>query len=247
MPPLPVKVTCELAAPLAGDAPMLDALVEWVMSLHMSSVMRTSNGHRHLVEPRGRGQPVSEPGKIPIPICRSFVDGLPIPLCSSPILGPVYSDGVEHVGKSLALEQSHLLAAEERKIVSTTGGWTKSYRLPLRIRTVERIVWFAAVKSCDRASQRRRYVRELGKLLRRVYSIGKKTADGYGRVSAWRVEEVAEDWSWFAPSGDGPVLMRPLPAACRLPDGLRGFRPDFGAVTPPYWQRSFWRSSVLPC
>jgi hypothetical protein len=245
--PMPVKITCELASPLAGDAPMLDALVEWVMSIHMISVMKSSGGHHHLVEPRGRGQPVSEPGRIPIPICREVIDGLPIPLCSSPILGPVYSDGVEHVGKALALEWSHLLAPSERKIVSTTGGWTKSYRLPLRIRSVERIVWFAAVKACAAPSDRNRYLRELRKLLRHAYSIGKKTADGYGRVAIWRVEEWSDDWSWFASSDVGPVLMRPLPASARLPLGLLGYRPDFCAVTPPYWQRDFWKTAVSPC
>lgn len=233
----PLKVTAHLDSLLAGDAPMLDALLECVLSFHMSAIGKTSGGHRHLVDVRARGEPVSEPGKVPIPIARRMVGGLPIPLCSSPILSQPYFDGVEYVTKALCLENSHLLRPDQLTIVSTTGEWTKSYRLPLRVRGVESVTWFCVAN--DEPARVR-------KLVKQVHAIGKKVADGYGIVAGWTVDECERDLSWFAESEQGPVLMRPLPACAGLPDGLKGYRRDFGAPCPPYWQRSLYTELLSP-
>jgi hypothetical protein len=231
-----LKVTAILDSPLAGDAPMLDAILEWVNSFKMGSIQASGNGHRHRLSQRPRGLPVESPGKIPIPVARRFVAGYPIPLCSSPVLASPFSESVEHITKALAIEEGDLLSPGEWKIVTTTGGAYKSYRLPLRMRAVERVVWF-----CVGQGTRIRHA------LKRVSAIGKKTADGYGRVGQWLVEEAADDWSWFVPDGERLVLMRPMPAGDYLPDNLAGYRKWYGAPCGPYWQRDLYCDLVVPC
>src|SRR6185437_12344778 len=93
-----------------------------------------------------------------------------------------------------------------RKVVTTTNNWTKSHRLPLRVRSVKRIVWLCVGNR-----------REILKSLRYVLAIGKKPAHGHGRVAKWECERVGPiphpRWPWWIDSEVGPVLMRPLPIA----------------------------------
>lgn len=243
----PLKVTCWLNSPLAGDPPRLDALLEWVMSAKMRAVLESSNGARHATGmPKHRGQPVV-PGAIPIPLARVRVDGYPhtIPLCSDPIMAEVQSDGVEHFTRRFPSEMSALLAPTERKIVTVDAGANKSYRLPLRIRLVDRIVWFCCGR--DKIDTGRSAGTETRKLLRDVHSIGKKTSDGYGQVARWEVELTDEDFSWFAPSSEGPVLMRTIPASAKVPDKLRGFKRSYGAPVAPYWMAENYTELLTPC
>lgn len=232
----PLKVTAHLASPLAShEGPMLDSILEWIVSFHMCSIQKSKNGVRHRIEPRARGQEVSEPGKVPIPIARDHRSWKhPIPLCSSPIFSKPLFDCVEHFGKILSIENAPLLAPEATRNIATTGGTYKSYRLPLRIRGIERAVWFCV-------GHRRQIVDRLKK----VESIGKKTSIGYGRVARWEVENIGEDWSWFAPSDNGRVLMRPLPAEI-VPKDIVGARTWYGAPVPPYWQRSNMTEIMQP-
>lgn len=156
--------------------------------------------------------------------------------CSSPILAPAQGETVEYVCKRIAVEAAALLAPEERKIVATTNTWTKSYRLPLRVRVVPRVCWFAVGTR-----------KEVRRLLKEIHAVGKKVADGYGRVREWTVEQWPDDLTWYAPGDAGPVLMRPLPVGDWLPRGLLGARRDFGAVGPPYWHPSRYGEVVVPC
>lgn len=245
VPTKPLKVTARLVSPLAGDPPMLDALLEWVMSFRMTSVMRTCSDDRHSVDLRPRGMPVSEAGKIPIPVWRKTICGLPIPLSSAPIFRADW-DTQEHFNKALQFALCDLLEPTENRIIATTGGPFKSYRLPLRVRGVQSVSWFCLGRG--RASGNGSAVAcEVRKLLKHVTSIGKKTSIGYGRVAGWTVEQADDDYSWFAPSDTGTVLMRPLPWRDDMPADLVGFRRDFGSPCPPYWQREFYREIVTPC
>lgn len=235
----PLKVTAHLAGPLAGDAPMLDAILERVMVRHLPAILRTEHGHRHASTMAGRyNEPAARPGMVPIPLKRETIGGWLVPRCSSPILppSPDAPERVEHYAKRLSVEHAADLDPRDLKIVNTTGGEFKSYRLPLRVRAVARVAWFCVGRGT-----------EVRRRLKDIAAIGKKTSMGYGRVARWEVERVAEDWSWFAPSSKGPVLMRPLPAGEHLPVGLQGARPWFGSCVPPYWQRSFFLEVVTPC
>lgn len=214
-----VRISAACCSPIAGGPPMLDAVLEWAMS-----------GLAY-------GQEI-RPGLIPIPIKRRKVEGYewPIPLCSSPIF-LTDSDGVEHFSRRLEIEPDLMRESAHRRVCST-GGEFKSYRLPLRVRSIARVVWFAV--SVDNPARIRKELRE-------VHAIGKKTSMGYGRVSDWSVEIVDADWSWFAPSPAGPLLMRPLPATAPLPAGLTGYRKFYGSPVPPYWHRPAYTEIVEPC
>jgi hypothetical protein len=246
----PLKITATLNNPIAGDVPMLDAILECAMSRRMEAVLESSNGHRHLTRTRNvkhRGLPVN-PGAIPIPIDRARVSGFPwpIPRCSSPIFIAT-SDGVDHFARRFDVDPA-LIAPGQRRVFQSGAGEFKSYRLPLRIRGISKIVWFAmgrgrksgnGVGNCGGAS-------EIRKLLKRVTQIGKKGSIGYGQVSEWKVEPMDEDWSWFAPSPAGPVLMRPLPMMA-VPDEVVGARRWFGGLVAPYWSSEFFAEGYQPC
>lgn len=221
--------TAHLAGPLAGDPPQLDSLLEWALSLYHSKAVP---GYKV-----DRKYPAPPPGDIPIPILRVALGRFAVGCCSSPILPVPDAEWVEHVAKRIGVERAGLLAEPSRLVVATTNSWTKSYRLPLRCRRVACVKWFARG---DR--------RETLKLLRKaVPSLGKKVADGYGRVERWEVERVDGDASWFARSPLGPVLMRPLPVGPWLPDPLLGARRSFGACAPPYWHPDRYGEIVVPC
>jgi hypothetical protein len=233
----PVKVTAHLVSPLAlspdGQAPFLDAICEWALSCKMRTIEECSDGRHALDRTRRRGQEVERPGMIPIPIERITVDGLPIPLCSSGIYAET-PQRVEHYSRRFPTERASMLAPDERGVMQTSGGTFKSFRLPLRIVDTDRVVWFAAIR--ERPGR-------LRQLVSKVHGIGKKTSQGYGTVWRWEVEPIERDLSWWA---DG-VLMRPLPASIALPSNARGYRNSFCGVTPPYWDRKFYREAVTPC
>ena len=242
-------VTARLASPLAGEAPQLDALLEYLLSLY-----------HHKGEPGykiDRALPAPPQSQIPIPIPRKTVfqkvlkwseteDGFfgwvertatwEVARCSDPIYPEPTSEGREYVNKRLATENAGLLAPASRTVVSTTNTWTKSYRIPLRIRRVPCVRWFATG-----------HRRQLLCLLRRCPAIGKKVSVGYGRIAEWTVERIDRDYTWFAPWPEhGTVLMRTLPAGDWLPADLIGTRGDFGAACPPYWHQERWCKIVRP-
>lgn len=214
-------VTAYLANGLVGDAPHLDGLLECIRA--------RPEGMSHNTRRNGPCPPV---GAIPIPLMRRSIAGHTVGCCSSPILSPLKWEGIEKFSKQFATDQAELLSPRERTSINAGVGVLKSYRLPLRVRMVDRICWFAVA---DR--------QELLHTLRRaVTSIGHKRAHGFGIVTKWEAEHVDEDWSWFA---DG-VLMRPLPIAA-VPEDTRGAVRDFGPCQPPYWHHSRFMEIVRPC
>lgn len=234
----PLLVTARLASPLAlgaDGAPQLDALLEWSLSpFFADGGKRRDPGFKVT-----RAGPAPPQGAIPIPLARRQVGPWLVALCSEPIL-PRCRETVEYVNKRLATEAAGLLRPSERKVISTTNSWTKSYRLPLRVLAVPCVRWLCVG---DR--------REVRKALRDVRALGKKVADGYGRVAEWAAEEYPEDHSWFAPADGAAVLMRRLPLLIGgrpwLPEGLAGWRRDYGACVPPYWHPDRNTEVVVPC
>jgi len=158
-------------------------------------------------------------------------------VCSSPILAKPDAEAVDYLAKRIGVERAGLLASEQRRVIATGNSWTKSYRLPLRIRLVHAVSWLA-VGGCKE-------VRNV--LSRHAKAIGKKVAHGYGIVARWEVERADEDWAWFAPTEHGVLLMRPLPWSEALPADLVGARRDFGACVPPYWHPERYTEIVVPC
>lgn len=231
----PLLITAHLASPLAGDPPQLDALMEWSLSPFAEDFRNKQR--QGVPHPRvDRGLPAPTQGNIRIPIEREWLGKFLVALASSPIVGNARVDSTDHICKRIAVEASGLLHEDERKVIAITNSWTKSYRLPLRIRTIDRVAWFA--------SGTRQAVR---KVLRDVQAIGKKVSDGYGRVREWIVEEVVVDQSWFADTDAGRVLMRPMPVGPWLPADILGGKRHFGACCPPYWHPERFGEIVVPC
>jgi len=222
-----LRIVARLASPLAGEAPELDALLEWAMSAHHKKDEPGYKVDRKFAAP--------ELAALPIPILRRTIGGWPVGCCSSPIVA-AEAETVEHFGKRLSVENARLLDPDNRRVVATTNSWTKSYRLPLRIRAVDRIVWFAIGER-----------RSVQHTLKQVRALGQKVSDGYGRVASWEVESGAPDVCWFADGPHGRVLMRSLPAGDELPKNLVGYRTDFGPVCPPYWHHERYCERVVPC
>lgn len=231
-----VKVTAHLVSPLAlspeGTAPHLDALCELVLAKRTRAIAGSSNGHRHDLDvTRVRGQEIEKQGQLPIPIVRERIDGIPVPRCSFGIIEET-PEATEHYHCSFPIERASQLAQKERIQIATTGGINKSIRLPLRLSTTSRVVWFAEIREKPSI---------LRTLVNRVPTLGKKSAYGYGEVSQWDVEPTDIDASWF----HDRVLMRALPISA-VPEDARGKRRSFGAVAGPYWQHSFFVDRYVP-
>jgi len=111
-------------------------------------------------------------------------------------------------------------AAEEytdrRGQVNTSGGRLRDYRVPLPILLVPELRWYCVGDG-----------EEILCLLRPVAAVGKKRAQGLGRVREWVVQPAPEDRSWWRPHPD--------------PDGT-----DEVAIRPPYWDRRNVRRVVWP-
>lgn len=248
----PLKITCWLSSPLVGQPPMLDSLLQFAMLPHMPSIMATSNGHRHATALNPvRGLRAVTPGKIPIPLAYEWVNGWPVYHASSPIYATDW-DGVQRISQHFPVQDAQMISPSQRSLITTGGGEFKSYLLPMRTRLIGRVVWFCLAgvrqrKRKDGSVGNQWEVPRIRKLLGGITGIGDNVRLGYGRVKEWSVEDVSEDYSWFAPSDTGKVLMRPLPTGDWLPNDLIGSKPSFGACCGPYWQAENFTEIVLPC
>lgn len=248
----PVKVTAILSGPLCGEPPHLDAILEWQAAMKAESISRgdLAGWHAQVGDYRGNVQRCLEaprPGTIAIPIERRMVAAWPIAKCSSPILAPC-QETVEYLNKRLdAGEIGPLLGGSRRSIHHGTGD-TRAYHIPCRIRPARAVVWFAVAYGFTkgRVGRRRNAVAEIRKALREITSIGARRQAGFGRVAQWIVEPIDKDWSWFAASPRGMVLMRPLPAFA-VPGDTIGCRLTVGAVCSPYWHPHRAIDIMTPC
>lgn len=234
----PAKVTAVMASPICGHVPMLDGVLSSLMGLHMSRIRGSRNGNRH-VRPHG----LNAHPNIPIPINIAPFGGWYIAQASSPIYETVGED-VSHVTRVSDFDLDAIRPGGANKINVTSGSF-KGMRLPKRIITTTRVVWFVVAKADG--SRTGGHMSALRKRLKKVEAIGGKTSIGHGRVAEWIVEPAEEDWSWFADSPDGPVLMRPLPVCDELPQALIGYKQWFGRPAAPYHDNATACEVVMPC
>jgi hypothetical protein len=229
-------VTCELASGLGGaHPPGLDSLVEMRLAtiLRLPKLWRTDRNPPSLYD--------TTLSRMPIEFTR--LNGWPVPHVSACVLSEVADDRHKHFHRRFPINESaEILTAGDRGMVATANHWTKSYRLPLRVRLVQSLSWIVdlRMRPCDLLS-----------LVGGVTHLGTKHNQGYGAVDpgSWKCEarpELDGCW-WFAPHAAGPVLMRPLPVGDWLPENLQGARRDFAACTPPFWHPDRFTEVVLPC
>lgn len=217
----PLKVTAILASPIANKPPMLDGII--AREAYFRNQM-----HDLIITQRWQDIPPWTGEGIPI-LCRTC-GGIVVPCASSPI----YCDSfayMERMAKRYPTESADLLCPKEQTKLETTAGPFKSSWRPVKSIPANEVVWFVVGNR-----------RGLLKLLKRVDAIGPNRKCGYGRVKEWRIDRISDDWSWVC---DG-VLMRPLPRTDETMR-LKGARPGYGAVQPPYWHPARVMEIVEPC
>lgn len=217
----PLKVTAILASPLAGRAPMLDALVACEVYFRRGLATQLASRKSDPVEP-WTGED--------LPILSKPCNGVLVPCASAPIYVDAFGYE-ERISKRFGAEEALLLREDERKVIDTASGPLKSAWLPILTIPTRQIVWFVVGTR-----------RSLLKALKHIDAIGAKRSCGYGRIREWIVEAIDEDHSWIS----NQVLMRPLPFSEELAS-LKGARVDFGAVQPPYWHPARFIKRVVPC
>ena len=142
----------------------------------------------------------------------------------------------QHWHKRFPIEHiQYMNEKEQDKKLNIASGKHKSYRMPITLLIIDKIVWF--VKG-DR--------NEIKKLLWRILNIGKKGAYGYGYVSNWVIEESESDYSFYVETENEIILMRNL---LQLPktDKPISFRKGYLAIRPPYWHPYWRRECYMPC
>lgn len=223
----PCIIRAWMTSPLAGEAPMLDAILERHAFVHdidgctALSTGRQLNAH----------DPLTYDMLDCVPLARHTFPGGDTCYCvSSPIVDCVRETTEHFVRRADYTElKGRVKKSELSKLRQVTGPYTPSFE-PHRVRTVRSIAWYA--------------LGDMGTLrewLADVRHIGGKTGAGYGIVDAWTVDP-APDY-WYIADG---VLMRPVPMSA-FRNAPKGARPYFGAIKPPYWhpmrQMEIWK----PC
>jgi hypothetical protein len=222
------KVTAALKSPLAGDIPNLDSILEWEMSRRIG----IKRGRKLTRETQ-----LDTVQRPPIPLARRTIGGATVYCCSDPIIADPAAEWTDYISKRIDTNMiARLLAPAERKSIGTTSGVYKMRHAPLRVRLIDRIVWFA---HCDVGQSGHR----LRDILHHVYAIGKYRSIGYGLIDSWLVEEMGDnDFSLYA---DGR-LMKTIPAA-GLADGATGYKLSFGGAATPYWHPQNYQEVAIPC
>jgi len=138
------------------------------------------------------------------------------------------AEGTDHWNKRLDVGFAELIDfGKKRGVVLVEKGEYKAYHMPVHYYVASRIEWFCVG---NRAA--------IERLLATVTHVGKKQAQGWGRVAAWTVEPWPADWSVWR----GDELMRGVPF-----DDARGLV-DLAlyGLRPPYWRRDNQMMVVLP-
>lgn len=133
------------------------------------------------------------------------------------------ADGQGFWVKRFDRKQDHFIDFGKRrgKVIVEQGRY-KAYRMPTFYRHALSVSWYVVGDNA-----------EIENLLAHVTHIGKKTAQGNGRIIRWQVEECPHDWSIY---GEGGILMRAIPDEDGILYGIR----------PSYWLRKNQVVAALP-
>lgn len=221
-----LKITCRLSSPLCGDAPKIDAIMEYELAMKIG--MKHS---RKLT----RDIPLSEIQRPPIPVARRTIAGYDMYCASDPILHTVSADYTERQSKRFDTDVcAELLDEKHRKKLNTSSGPYKARYVPIRVRNVDAIAWFV------RGDKGR-----INQLLRNIRAVGAERSYGYGAVASWEYEEIEDDNSIFSDNAGQRVIMRTMPAICA--EGATGYKQSYGGAFPPYWHPDTFMEVAIPC
>jgi CRISPR type IV-associated protein Csf3 len=161
-------------------------------------------------------------GHTGLPLQRKMEHGIWFYACSFADWGEAWIDDRGFWTKRFDQQYADIIDFEKRRgVVTTAEGKYKGYQMPIFTRHALHVHWYA-VGNLERVAD----------LLCDVTHIGKKGAQGYGRVNGWAVEPWPEDWS-VRRNGQ---LTRAIPAQQGTLYGVR----------PPYWKPGNQCACVMP-
>lgn len=206
-PYVPLRVTCRPVAPII-TSPYL-SLDGVLLSVHQ---MLKRNGLPSTTRP-GIAASKGQPG---LPIKKRGPHDYRYYACSMAVWDQPVAFDTSHWAKRIASQRLHYLD-ENRSSIPLSSGRFRPIHMPVATAHARKLTWYVVGDP-----ERMRW------LLHWVDHLGKKPAQGWGKVVDWRVDEVDEDWSCF--DGDGR-LMRPLPVCDRPgPEAVMRY-----GICPPYW------------
>jgi CRISPR type IV-associated protein Csf3 len=138
--------------------------------------------------------------------------------CSFAVWPDHTAEGKSYWEKRIDAGRMDIVDLGKTRKINIGKGEYRSYHMPIFYLSALRVEWYAVGNAL-----------EIERLLRDVWAIGKKTAQGWGRVIRWEVEPWPEDWS----ARRNGELMRAIPITGDFDKNrvtLTGFR-------PPYWLR----------
>lgn len=197
----PLRITARLRTGVMSDNFLpLDAILHY-------QTYRHAYGPQDVTLPGAANQAQGEP---PMPLERATVNDWWMWCCSFAQWGP-HSDGQSFWVKRFDQQYAGLVDFGKRsgKVMIQKGRY-KAYNMPVQYRHALWVRWYA---TGDAEAVRA--------LLSDVTHIGKKTAQGFGRVISWTVEPWPEQW-WLY-DGHGR-LMRAIPDPAGV---LYGIRPSY--------------------
>lgn len=197
----PLKITAHLRCGVVSDATLpIDAIL-------LYSAARERWGGQDLTQP-GAGMVQAEHGNL-LPVKR--VHGIQWYYHASFAQWPeTIAEGQDHWNKRIDMSLVELLDDARRRI-DVSGGRYRAYHMPLFYRHALCVWWYV----CGDAAG-------IARLLSMTTHLGKKYAQGWGRVVRWTVEPVAADWSIY---GHGGQLMRAIPS--ERGTLYTGYRPSY--------------------
>jgi hypothetical protein len=222
------KVTAYLNSPLIESGLSLEAMMQWEMSCRL--------GTKHAKKMK-RDTPLEEIEDVPIPVAKRTINGIDLFCCSSPVIGEIKNECVNRIAKRFDTSEVALMLEEhERKSILVASGPYKMRYAPARVITTDSVSWFVRG---DR--------KEMNKILKKIYSIGKHRNIGYGTISSWEYTEMEDDYSITANVFGEKIIMRTLPMGYCVANGLKGYRKGYGSVTTPYWHPANYMEIAIPC
>lgn len=185
----------------------------------------TIPGASLLEQPKGRAAPG---GRLPLAIARGREWYY---RCSWAQWGP-HADGQDYWNKRFDVGFADLVDFRGRRgrVIVEQSSY-RAYHMPISYRAALWVEWYCVG---DRQA--------IGELLCCTTHLGKKTSQGWGRVSRWEIKPIPEDWSVWREGR----LMRGIP-----PEDLSGsFAADLRianyGIRPSYWDRRNQTTLVMP-
>jgi hypothetical protein len=219
------KIICELCSPLCKEAPYLDAL------LYNELIFK--QGLCKQGEKLNRGSSIDKIKEIRMPLRSVRFNDIPIYFCSNSIYICDYEfreDFTYHIEPELAF----LLTDKERKSISGSSGIYKDRRLPIRLKLVNKIVWFC----CGTKNS-------VLEILQNIKSIGSLRKQGFGVVSEWQAQDIENDYSFYIEKDNKKILMKSVPEDL-VDKNTIGYSIGYGAFSPPYWHPKRFTNIAYP-